>query len=212
MLELLQNRNLRNVLLIECLGAAVFMMFRTFMAPVAVDVLKLPLQVVSLMVTVQGTAAMCLLFCGSKLVGDRPPLVTCSAASLLVIVGNLFLAEASGAGLLGVGALIYGAGAGLLSYVSLSRLALVQGEKGKIAALFSLSVAIGNTAGPVAAGYAGERLGLQGAFLVPVLLMLALLGSVLWRTWVLQGEVTEFPSPSGRRCPERADEGSRNRG
>ena len=59
---------------------------------------------------------------------------------------------------------------------------MLLGKKGKIAALFSLSIAIGNTFGPVASGYAGELLGLQAAFLVPVGLMLV---ALVWFAWYL---------------------------
>jgi predicted MFS family arabinose efflux permease len=182
MIALLGDRNLRSVLGIEFLGAAIFMMYRTFMAPVAMDVLKLPLHAISWLVTTQGTAAMCLLFWGGRLVRNRSLAWTFTVAALLVIAGNILLATATGFGIYWLGALVYGFGTGLLAFASLSRLAKVTGEKGKIAALFSLSIAIGNTFGPVASGYAGDLLGLQAAFLVPVGLMLAIL---VWFAWYL---------------------------
>ncbi|MBJ6724324.1 MFS transporter [Geomesophilobacter sediminis] len=180
-LSLLGDNDLRCALGIEFLGAAVFMMYRTFMGPVALDVLKLSTHAVFWLVTTQGTAAMCLLFWGGGLVRNRSTVWTFTAASFLVIAGNALLALANGFAVAWLGGLIYGAGTGLLSYASLIRLSKVPGEKGKIAALFSLSIAVGNTVGPVCAGYTGELIGLRGAFLVPVALMLAsLAGLALW--------------------------------
>jgi predicted MFS family arabinose efflux permease len=204
MIALLGDRDLRCVLGIEFLGAAIFMMFRTFMAPVALDVLKLPVNAVSWLVITQGTAAMCLLFWGGRLVRNRSLAWTFTVAALLVIIGNALLAAANGFGAYWLGALVYGAGTGLLAFASLSRLAHVAGEKGKIAALFSLSIAIGNTFGPVASGYAGELLGLQAAFLVPVGLMLV---TLVWFVWYLarlrSGEVEGVAEKN--KCGEGAD-------
>jgi predicted MFS family arabinose efflux permease len=183
MIVLLGDRNLRCVLGIEFLCSATFMMYRTFMAPVALDVLKLPVYTVSWLVTTQGTAAMCLLFWGGRLVRNRSRAWTFTAASLLVIAGNILLATANGFGAYWLGALVYGSGIGLLSFTSLSRLTKVEGEKGKIAALLSLSVATGNTFGPVAFGYAGQLLGLQAAFLLPVGLMVA---TLVWFAWYMR--------------------------
>lgn len=125
---------------------------------------------------------MCLLFWGGRLVCNRSLAWTFTTAALLVIAGNVLLAMANGFGAYWLGALVYGAGTDLLAFASLSRLAHVAGEKGKIAALFSLSIAIGNIFGPVASGYAGEMLGLQAAFLVPVGLMLV---TLVWFVWYL---------------------------
>ena len=174
-LAFLENRNLRCVLAIEFLGAAVFMIYRTFMAPVALEALNLTPRSASWLVITQGTTAMCLLFWGDGLVRNRSATWTFITASLLIVAGNALLAKATGFVSAWLGSLTYGAGSGFLSYVSLTRLTKVEGEKGKIAALFSLSVALGNILGPVAAGYTVQFAGLQGAFMLPAGMMLAIL-------------------------------------
>ncbi|HEY6837745.1 MAG TPA: MFS transporter, partial [Geobacteraceae bacterium] len=51
----------------------------------------------------------------------------------------------------------------------------VVGEKGKVAALFSLGISMGSTFGPVLGGFVGESLTLQSAFITPI----AFIASVL---------------------------------
>ena len=60
-----------------------------------------------------------------------------------------------------------------MSICSLSQISLVKGEKGKIAALFSFSIGIGNTIGPVVAGLIGDSLTVQASFLttIPVIIL-----------------------------------------
>jgi MFS family permease len=110
------------------------------------------------------------------------------------MAGTSLLSAASGLPLFWLGSAVYGVGTGLLSYCSLTRLMQVEGEKGKIAALFSLSIAIGNTIGPVSAGYVGRFMGIQAVFLLPVGLMLLVLGAVAWRSWRSRPAVDEAPA------------------
>ena len=138
----------------------------------------MPVQTVSWLVITQGSMAMCTLFWGAGIVRNRSTTWSICVASLLVMVGNVLLAIAGGLALFWLGTLVFGIGTGLLSYCSLTRLMQVEGEKGKIAALFSLSIAVGNTIGPIAGGCAGEAFGLQAIFFAPVVLMLVSLAAV----------------------------------
>jgi len=178
MLVMLNDQNLRCVLVVEFLGAALLMTYRTFMAPVAFDLLRLSTSAVSWLLISQGTVAMCFLFWGGRLVGNRSLTWIFTTAALLAMAGNTLLAAATGFISAFLGSVVYGVGTGLLSYVSLLTLTRVAGEKGKIAVLFSLSVAVGNTVGPMAAGFVAQALGMQRAFLVPVLLMALAMASV----------------------------------
>ncbi|HEY6008646.1 MAG TPA: MFS transporter, partial [Geobacteraceae bacterium] len=132
---LLSDPLLLQVLGIECVGAAIFMLFRTFVAPVAVEVLHLPVSAVSIIIIFQGTCAMASMLGGGKLVNRYSASRLFAGASLLVIAGMLLLANASGFFTYFLGSVVYGFGTGLLSLCSLSRLVDVAGEKGKIAAL-----------------------------------------------------------------------------
>lgn len=165
---LLSDPLLRKVLGVECLGAAVFMIFRAFVAPVAVDVLHLTVGAVSAIVIFQGTAAMASLFAGGRLLRRFSAARIFVWGSLLVIVGMLMLAIARDFFLYATGSIVYGVGTGLMSVCSLSQIGSVLGEKGKIAALFSLSIAVGSTFGPILAGFVGEASTAQAAFLTPV--------------------------------------------
>jgi len=162
---LLTDRIMLQVLTIECLGAATFSVFRGFVAPVAVTILHLSVRDVSFLILSQGAVAMCLLLFGGGLLElfavDR--IYRCSG--IFVAVGSVLLACAGGFWSFWAGAVILGTGTGLMSLCSLSQISRVQGEKGKIAALFSFSIGIGNTIGPVVAGMVGDLLAVQVSFL-----------------------------------------------
>ncbi len=182
MLALLTDRNLLTVLAIELLNAAVFAIFRTFMAPVAMDVLHLGMQAVSWIVITQGSVAMVTLFWGGLLFKARSATWCFNAAAVTILIGNAAMSTTGSFGLFWLGSALYGAGTGMLGYCSLIRLTRVDGDKGKIAALFSLSVAIGTTIGPIFGGLAGETLGMQTSFLSSVSLLLLIMIFQLWRS------------------------------
>jgi predicted MFS family arabinose efflux permease len=173
--RLLKDRNLLAVMAIELLNAAVFALFRTFLAPVAADVLHLPLQVVSWMIITQGTVAMVTLFWGGLLFSGSSDSRCFTIAAVTTLSGNAVMAAAGGTSSFWFGTILYGAGTGILGYYSLIRLTRVAGDKGKIAALFSLSVAVGSTFGPIVGGVVGEAAGLQSVFLSPVVLLLVII-------------------------------------
>lgn len=162
---LLADRIMLQVLTIECLGAATFSVFRSFVAPVAVTILHLSVRDVSFLILSQGAVAMCMLLFGGGLLElialDR----IYRFSGMCVAFGSVLLASAGGFWSFWAGAVVLGMGTGLMSLCSLSRISRVQGEKGKIAALFSFSIGIGNTAGPVVAGMVGDLLTVQVSFL-----------------------------------------------
>jgi MFS family permease len=181
-LALLKDRNLLAVMAIELLNAAVFALFRTFLAPVATDVLHLPPQAVSWMVITQGTVAMATLFWGGLLFSGRSDSCCFNIAAVTTLTGNAVMAVAGGSSPFWFGTILYGVGTGMLGYYSLIRLTRVAGDKGKIAALFSLSVAVGSTFGPVVGGVVGEAAGMQSIFFTPVVLLFVILIVQLVRT------------------------------
>jgi len=169
---LLTDRIMLQVLTIECLGAATFTVFRGFVAPVAVSILHLSVRDVSFLILSQGAVAMCMLLFGGGLLElfavDR--IYRCSG--IFVALGSVLLACATGFWSFWAGAVVLGTGTGLMSLCSLSRISQVRGEKGKIAALFSFSIGIGNTVGPVVAGMVGDLLTVQISFLTTLPLIL----------------------------------------
>jgi MFS family permease len=168
---LLSDRVMLQVLTIECLGAATFTVFRGFVAPVAVSILHLSVRDVSFLILSQGSVAMCMLLFGGGLleVFTVERIYRCSV--ICVTLGGVLLASAGGFWSFWLGAVVLGGGTGLMSLCSLSRIARVQGEKGKIAALFSFSIGIGNTVGPVLAGMVGDMLTIQASFLTTLPLL-----------------------------------------
>lgn len=174
---LLGDRILLQVLVIECLGAATFMIFRAFIAPVAVSILHLSVRDVSFLILSQGAIAMSTLLFGGGLLNLYTGARIYRASGIFVSLGALVLAGAGGFWSLWCGAVLLGAGTGLMSLCSLSQISLVRGEKGKIAALFSFSIGIGNTVGPVVAGVIGNYLTVQASFIATI--------PVLFLSWLL---------------------------
>lgn len=76
--------------------------------------------------------------------------------------------------------MVLGLGLGLINLVTSSRIGQMQGEKGKIVALFAASVGAGISLGPMLGGVVGQYLGTRNIFLtfIPLFLLLALLAFV----------------------------------
>ncbi len=184
---LLADRVMQQVLVIECLGAATFMIFRAFVAPVAVSVLQLSVRDVTFLILSQGSVAMAMLLFGGGLLNLYPSARLYRISTIFVSLGALLLACASGFWLFWCGAVILGIGTGLMSLCSLSQIAKVSGEKGKIAALFSFSIGIGNTVGPVVAGLLGDLVSVQVSFLTTI--------PVIFLSWLLFMPIRE-PQPA----------------
>ena len=66
---------------------------------------------------------------------------------------------------------------GLINLVTSSRIGKMEGEKGKIVALFAASVGAGISLGPMLGGLVGQYLGTQNIFLtfIPLFLLLVIL-------------------------------------
>jgi MFS family permease len=168
---LLDNRLFLQILGFECLGNAAFMVFRSFIGPVGVDVLHLPVQTVSWLIVSQGIAAMSVLLCSNRLLERMSMRSLFGLSGTLMVAGSLLLALADSFALFWLGTVLFGLGTGTVSFASLSRIGRIGGEKGMIAGLFSFSVALGNTLGPSAAGCVGTIFSPRAAFLtlVPVI-------------------------------------------
>ena len=119
---LLADRVMQQVLVIECLGAATFMVFRGFVAPVAVSILHLTVRDVSFLILSQGAVAMCLLLFGGRLLELYAPDQVYRASSLFVAAGAVTLACAGGFWSFWCGSVALGTGTGLMSLCSLSRI------------------------------------------------------------------------------------------
>jgi MFS family permease len=79
--------------------------------------------------------------------------------------------------LMAVSAVILGLGLGLINLVTSSRIGRMEGEKGKVVALFAASVGAGISLGPMIGGIVGQYLGPQNIFLtfIPLFLLLIVL-------------------------------------
>jgi MFS family permease len=101
--------------------------------------------------------------------------------SVVVTVAGLVCLTLSGTfTLVAVSSVILGLGLGLINLVTSSRIGQMEGDKGKIVALFAASVGAGISLGPMLGGVVGQYLGTQNIFLtfIPLFLLLVLLAFV----------------------------------
>ena len=101
--------------------------------------------------------------------------------SVAVTVAGLVSLTLSGAFLpIAASSVVLGLGLGLINLVTSSRIGRMEGEKGKIVALFAASVGAGISLGPMLGGVVGEYLGARNIFLafIPLFLSLVLLAFV----------------------------------
>ena len=97
--------------------------------------------------------------------------VTVTSAGLaLVSISTTFF-------LLIFSAVVLGLGLGLINLVTSSRIGTMEGEKGKIVALFAASVGAGISLGPMIGGVIGQYIGTQNIFLafIPLFILLVIL-------------------------------------
>ncbi|MEU6072563.1 MFS transporter [Micromonospora sp. NPDC047074] len=114
------------------------------------------------------------------LLGRRWPIVTALPALVLLVLGNVLSASASGAALLAAGRVVVGLGAGAVAGVAV----VLSGQVGRwrSPARLVLGLALGAALllGPVVSGVLAQALGWRSVFLVDVVVaVLALLGTVV---------------------------------
>ena len=173
--ELTRQRSLYLPLLTESLSTACFATFSTFIVVIAVKSLRLQPTAASFLMTVEGGVFILTVFTAGPLITwlTRFQLYFLSVA--VTVTGLIGLSLAGTLFQIAAATVVLGLGLGLINLVTSSRIGLMEGEKGKIVALFAASVGAGISLGPMLGGLVGEYVGTRNIFLafVPLFLLLA---------------------------------------
>lgn len=169
--EMLIDRFLLKLMLVEGFISLSFANFRTFVVPIAVEILHLPVQTTSWLILSQGAATTAMVLGGGKLLTLFSLGWIFGGGCFLIIFGTCLMAKTESVGFFWAGTVLFGCGTGLLALYNFTRMSMAQGQKGKIAAMLSLSVAIGSIIGPVLGGLIGDKLTLQAVFWTPALVL-----------------------------------------
>lgn len=175
--QLIGQRTLYLPLLTESLSTSCFATFSTFIVVIAVKILHLQPSAASILMTAEGGIFILTVFAAGPLITRLTQFqlyllsVTVTSAGLaLVSISTTFA-------FLAFSAVVLGLGLGLINLVTSSRIGKMEGEKGKVVALFSASVGAGISLGPMIGGIVGQYLGTQNIFLtfIPLFLLLVVL-------------------------------------
>lgn len=167
--EMLTDRLLLQLMLVEALGSVSVAVFRTFVVPVMVGTLHLSVQTAPWLIITQGAASTVMILGGGRLLNLFSLNGIFGGGSFLIILGASLLAKATSGSTFWAGGVLFGGGTGLLALYNFARMSMAKGEAGKIAAMLSLSTTIGSIIGPVLGGFIGGTLTVQAAFWTPAL-------------------------------------------
>ncbi|MGB9079719.1 MAG: MFS transporter [Desulfuromonadaceae bacterium] len=175
--QLIGQRQLYLPLLTETLSTSCFATFGTFIVVITIQILHLKPSAASVLMTAEGGVFILTVFAAGPLITRLSQFqlyllsVTVTSAGLaMVSISTTFT-------LMAVSAVILGLGLGLINLVTSSRIGRMEGEKGKVVALFAASVGAGISLGPMIGGIVGQYLGPQNIFLtfIPLFLLLIVL-------------------------------------
>lgn len=172
---LIGNRSLYLPLLTETFSTGCFALFATFIIVVAVKILHLPTTVTSLLLTIEGGVFIVTVFAAGPLLNVLSQFYLYLISIFLTVAALIGLTFAISFSSIVAATVVLGLGLGFLNLVTSSRLALLQGDKGKTVGLFSAAVGVGISIGPVLGGFVASHFGSRAAFLTFVPLFLVLL-------------------------------------
>ncbi|HMK45246.1 MAG TPA: MFS transporter, partial [Methanocella sp.] len=171
---LLRNKALFTATVTECINSAFFITFSTFLTVMVITSLGLSIAMAAALISIRGVANILVVFFGGRLLEiDHNRLYVVSFAASAI--GLLLLGTAKNAPMLMLASIILGVFSGVMTLVTFTQVGSTEGEKGKIAGVFSFGQKIGTVAGPVLGGIVGGLVGLQAIFLcfIPFFLIMA---------------------------------------
>lgn len=166
--SLAKNRTLVSATIIESVNSAFFITFTTFITVLVIRDMGLSPDIAATLITLKGGATVFVVFfCGQLLRRNNNSLYLFSFA--ITILSLLLLGMSRNTFLLAVASVVTGIGSGFLTLINFTRVGNIEGEKGKIAGIFSLGFGTGAIVGPILGGIIGDVLGVQEIFLAFIL-------------------------------------------
>ncbi|MFL0195277.1 MFS transporter [Clostridium sp. WILCCON 0269] len=169
----LNNKIIRQSILIESLSTAAFSCFVTFIVILIVKNYHLPSYYASWLIILEGGVFILVVFTAGELLDKYKIHNLYISSFILSIIGMIFIVLTSNMAFLSVGTLIMGSGLGMTNLITYSQIGEIEGKKGKISALFAACTGIGAAFGPILGGFIGETFGIQAIFLsfIPIFVL-----------------------------------------
>lgn len=161
---LAKNRMLVSATIIGGLNTAFFITFTTFITVLVIRDMGLSPGIAAMLISLKGGASIFVVFfCGQLLRRNNNNLYLFSF--VIIILSLLIFGMSNNISLLATASVVQGIGSGLIALINLTQVGNIEGEKGKIAGVFSLGNGIGAIFGPTFAGIIGDVWGVQAIFL-----------------------------------------------
>lgn len=175
--QLIGQRTLYLPLLTESVSTSCFATFSTFIVVITIQILHLQPSAASLLMTAEGGVFILTVFAAGPLITRMSQFQLYLLSVTVTSVGLAMVSISTTFALLVLSAVVLGLGLGLINLVTSSRIGKMEGEKGKIVALFAASVGVGISLGPMIGGIVGQYLGTQNIFLtfIPLFMLLVVL-------------------------------------
>lgn len=162
--NLIKDKILVRSTIIETMNSACFMTFSTFITVYIIRDLGLSPGIAAMLLSLKGGATILVVFLGGALL-YRSNNGVYLLAFIMTIFSLFLLGIASDITQLGIASVILGIGSGMLTLITFTHVGNVNGEKGKIAGIFSLGHGAGAIIGPTLGGIIGDVYGIQAIFL-----------------------------------------------
>ncbi|HEY9207404.1 MAG TPA: MFS transporter [Candidatus Methanoperedens sp.] len=161
---LIKNRTLTFATIIESLNSAFFITFATFITVLVIRDLGLSAGIAAIMISLKGAATILIVFFfGHLVLRNNNNLYLFSFT--VTILGLLVLGLSRDTMLLAIASIILGIGSGMITLTTFTQVGNIDGEKGKIAGIFSMGLGMGSIIGPTLGGIIGDYFGVQAIFL-----------------------------------------------
>lgn len=172
---LAKNRSLVSATIIESINGAFFITFSTFIIVHVIKDLSLSPGIAAMLIALKGGATICVVFlCGQLLRKNNTNMYLFSF--IVTILALLVLGMSRDILQLSIASVVLGIGSGLITLITFTQIGNIDGEKGKIAGIFSFGFGMGSIIGPTVGGIIGDAYGVQTIFLafIPLFGALAL--------------------------------------
>ncbi len=162
--NLTKNRILVSATIIESLNTAFFITFSTFITVLVIRDLGLSPGIAAMLLSLKGGATILLVFFGGALL-SRNNNGLYIFGFITTILALFILGIGKDITQLGIASVILGIGSGLITLITFTQVGNIEGEKGKIAGIFSFGHGTGAIVGPTLGGIIGDAFGVQAIFL-----------------------------------------------
>ncbi len=161
---LAKNRTLVSATIIESINGAFFITFSTFIVVLVIKDLSLSPGVAAMLIALKGGATICVVFfCGQLLRKNNTNLYLFSF--IVTILALLVLGMSRDILQLSIASVVLGLSSGLITLITFTQVGNIDGEKGKIAGIFSFGFGMGSILGPTLGGIIGDIYSIQAIFL-----------------------------------------------